>query len=343
MFGNPMPFLRHQLSSAPIESKEVEDEKRCIFACVNATWCRSVNFKAVAEANGKFLCHLLDADKFVFPELFSGSVEFHHYSLTAPCEHNPCLNGGTCHPANGQYDFKCACQLGLEGKRCNVSAYQSCAELLSAGYDKSGVYMIKNTTSEMFPVYCDQTSRDGGWTMVFKLVSGVSADIYQLWTSADSLNENNREALNVNSSLKEHYKNRLVQNWQSANLTEARVVLYSDKAEVLSIVFNATDSDNENWFSYDRLIYSPWTDLDTEPRLYFSIQGYSYKRQFYIMRSHGGCDVDAGWLVVTTLYICSWETIHPPVVLLYSKPTTYTPMAVTGNVGVADVFAVYIR
>lgn len=50
--------------------------------------------------------------------------------------------------------------------------------------------------------------------MVFKVVSGVSADIYQLWTSAETLNENKTEALNVNSSFEAHYKNRFVQNWQ---------------------------------------------------------------------------------------------------------------------------------
>ncbi len=58
--------------------------------------------------------------------------------------------------------------------------------------------------------------------MVFKLVSGVSADVYQLWSSEDSLNENNAEALNVISSLREHYKNRFVQNWQTVNPKEVR-------------------------------------------------------------------------------------------------------------------------
>ena len=56
--------------------------------------------------------------------------------------------------------------------------------------------------------------------MVFKHVSGVSADIYQLWTSADSLNENKTEALNVNSSLKGNYKNRFVENWNTTNPKE---------------------------------------------------------------------------------------------------------------------------
>ena len=41
-------------------------------------------------------------------------------------------------------------------------AYQSCAELLKVGYNKSGVYLIKPSRSEFFSVYCDQTSREGG-------------------------------------------------------------------------------------------------------------------------------------------------------------------------------------
>ena len=83
MFGNPVSFHRHKLGSAPIDSQEVEDEFECFLACAKETRCRSTNFKTVAEANGKFLCHLLDADKFVSPELFNeNSVDHHHYSFT---------------------------------------------------------------------------------------------------------------------------------------------------------------------------------------------------------------------------------------------------------------------
>ena len=51
--------------------------------------------------------------------------------------------------------------------------------------------------------------------MVFKVVSGVGSDIYQLWSAPNALFEKNREALNVNSSFRNHYKNRLVQKWQT--------------------------------------------------------------------------------------------------------------------------------
>lgn len=56
--------------------------------------------------------------------------------------------------------------------------------------------------------------------MVFKMVSGVFADIYQLWSSANSLNENKTETLDVTPSFRAHYKNRLVKNWQTANPKE---------------------------------------------------------------------------------------------------------------------------
>ena len=56
--------------------------------------------------------------------------------------------------------------------------------------------------------------------MVFKHVSGVSGDIFQLWTSAESLNENKTEALSVKSSFKGNYKNRFLQNWQTTNPKE---------------------------------------------------------------------------------------------------------------------------
>jgi len=53
--------------------------------------------------------------------------------------------------------------------------------------------------------------------MVFKLVANVAADVYHLWTSADSLNEDNEDVLTVSSDFPGHYKNRLVQNWQMTN------------------------------------------------------------------------------------------------------------------------------
>jgi len=61
--------------------------------------------------------------------------------------------------------------------------------------------------------------------MVFKAISNVSSAILQpLWTSADTLNEDNTEVLSSSSFPREHYKNRFIQNWQTADPKEVGVL-----------------------------------------------------------------------------------------------------------------------
>ncbi|CAH3020667.1 unnamed protein product [Porites evermanni] len=105
--------------------------------------------------------------------------------------------------------------------------------------------------------------------MVFKVVGGQPGPagyIYQLWKSNDSLNEDVTNVLGISRSFPIPYKNRLVSSWQTTKPKEARVALYKNGNEVLSIVFNATNSDKENWFSADRVTFSPWEDLTSNLR-----------------------------------------------------------------------------
>lgn len=343
-YGNAVAFYGQMLNSTPIYSKEVVDDTECFRACVKDSRCRSTNLKLVEEQSGKFLCQLLDTDKFTSPEVFNGSSDFHHYSFTAPCELNPCMNGATCQPIKNKYDFKCICAPGYHGKLCNAT-YRSCVELLNAGYNKSGINVIKpsQSQSDTLNVSCDQTSRGGGWTMVFKVVSGLGDNIYQLWSSASPLNEEKTAILNTSPSIPIHYKNRLVPNWQTADPKEVRVALYENQNEVLSIVFNATNSDNENWFSANRVISSPWTDLTTSFHQFFSIPGdLALKRYFYIAGPYLTCAGDSGWLLIGG-DACSWENRFPAGTIMYNKLTTAINMSDYANTGVADVLIVYIR
>ena len=64
-----------------------------------------------------------------------------------------------------------------------------------------------------------------GWTMVFKVVGGQPGPagyIYQLWTSADSLNEDVTNVLGISRSFPIPYKNRLVSSWQTTKPKEVR-------------------------------------------------------------------------------------------------------------------------
>ena len=82
VYANFFPFPHHKLNSTPVVSRSVHGEDDCIAACTETSRCRSLNFKPVPDANNKFICHLLDTDKFSNPELFNASLDFHHYSFT---------------------------------------------------------------------------------------------------------------------------------------------------------------------------------------------------------------------------------------------------------------------
>ena len=50
--------------------------------------------------------------------------------------------------------------------------------------------------------------------MVFKAVGGVEKDVYEVYKSDQTLSEDEVEALNVTNKYRDHYKNRIVLNWE---------------------------------------------------------------------------------------------------------------------------------
>ena len=108
------------------------------------------------------------------------------------------------------------------------------------------------------------------------------------------------------------------------------MALYKSQTEILSILFNATESNKENWYSINRMIESPWTDLNSnQPPTYFSISGQS-DRPFYINGPHNGCNFDTGWLSIISNH-CAYETRFVKTTVMYSKLKTSTNWNVYGK------------
>ena len=103
---------------------------------------------------------------------------------------------------------------------------------------------------------------------------------------------------------------------------QARVTLYTNGTEVVSIIFNAKGTTHLDWFSQKNLIQSPWTDLRNAKNIFpFHIDGHHGVRSFEITASYGGCELDSGWLVITGPD-CGWERRQGVVPgILYSKKT----------------------
>ncbi len=97
------------------------------------------------------------------------------------------------------------------------------------------------------------------------------------------------------------------------------MVLYENGNEVVSLKFNAGGTNNLNWFSQENLISSPWSDLKTAQNLqHFDLTG-SYGRYIEISKPYSHCSTDSGWLVITSVTDCAWETRVPVQSIQYSK------------------------
>ena len=78
--------------------------------------------------------------------------------------------------------------------------------------------------------------------MVFKFVGGITASStsYQLWISSNTLAEKVEAALDITSTYRGHYKNRIVQKWQTFNPVEVSIDLIKNMKQtaVINIVKN---------------------------------------------------------------------------------------------------------
>ena len=261
----------------------------------------------------------------------------------------PCADGSACAD-----DIDCA------SDHCSVDKcgyITSCLEIKQdEPKSESGVYFIDPDgpgEGAAIPVYCDQETDDGGWTLVYKLSSAVGGDPYSLW-SGGPVNEADTGLLGPLKSDK-HYVSSFVGKFWNANgvtLDQARVHIYRDGSLERFWTFGAGGSTKTSWFESPRLLASSYVDLQKGPFNVFSIAGDNWKgtgRRWFINKNYEGCGSDNGWLVVDTDWnYCSWETNKgsPAIRILYSAGPSYINWSTatnTGTIGSGDVFAVFVR
>ena len=114
------------------------------------------------------------------------------------------------------------------------------------------------------------------------------------------------------------------------------MTLYEGGSSTKELMFDASGTNQFDWFSYEKLTSSPWSDLSSEPRNFFTIQGDCHAdkhcRSFLISRQYAGCGSDTGWMTGTTGRWCSWETNAARLNrVLYSKQSTYTNWNTNGE------------
>ncbi|XP_035677291.1 uncharacterized protein LOC118416310 [Branchiostoma floridae] len=252
--------------------------------------------------------------------------------ITLPYHPGSCCFGGE--SASNAYTA------GLQRRVADLEARQAQMEARQAQLE---VRQTENTGS------CPEPETPCGWKLVFKVHAKAGPDSYPVWSSGFT-------PANLPDDPTVHYKSRDVGIWESLGIKKVKLSLYtfSPNVETRDLVFNGVGSNKDNWFSKDRLISSPWTDLKTEPTNIFSIAGYEIRyssesylfRRFHINRSNAGCAADHGWLVVLdgNSNVCPWERgTGNPRILFSRLPTNVNFQQDPSNVGTADVMAIYIK
>lgn len=100
-YGNFKPELNHYLTAKTVASSFVVDTFDCVFKCMEETACYSLNVASYPNADGLYLCELLDIDKYRSLESdLQEDGDFHHFSPlvslnTKPYQYFSSLNGVT--------------------------------------------------------------------------------------------------------------------------------------------------------------------------------------------------------------------------------------------------------
>ncbi|XP_076085680.1 uncharacterized protein LOC143056491 [Mytilus galloprovincialis] len=204
-----------------------------------------------------------------------------------------------------------------------------------------------------------QTNASSEWNLVFKIATGGSGGIYDLFTNSQTQNIDDPEARLFTSTSK-HFKSVIMNNWNSVGIEQVKVLIYKNGLVKAFLIFDGIGSTSTSWFSLDKLLSSSYSDLkgaDTNKiGFYFDLQGLedtnnvNYRR-FYVNAAwdtSGHC-LDSGWLMVSDVLStgdCQYETNH-----LSQKPfILFSPFSTQIKFGeanmdeiLADSLAIFVK
>lgn len=182
------------------------------------------------------------------------------------------------------------------------------------------------------------------WTVVFKVPRYSGVNVRDLWIGSDTYNPDVADAP-VLSSTSYPYKASAANNWDTNSIQEVKFAFYTSGQEVASITFDAAGTSKTSWFSDTYKKYAKWPDLATESKNYFSIDGHSSQRAWFVSRAYTGCETDNGWMVVsdTTNGIgCDWDQYYNKPFFIHSAASGYQAWQ-TGSRAFAENVAILFK
>ncbi|XP_052078091.1 uncharacterized protein LOC127716016 isoform X1 [Mytilus californianus] len=178
------------------------------------------------------------------------------------------------------------------------------------------------------------------WFPVFIAFSGNGKPVLEAWNNQALCNDLPTSFVTQGTS--RHLRNRIIDNWGTANIKTVKIEFFKNNHVVAWMSFNGRHTDKMNWFSRANLADSSFNDLESCSTFnFFSITGNS-RRKFFVNKSYHGCPGDDGWFVVIDQTpSCPWEKKGTIPLFLYTK--NFTPRNWTNDMAVpADTMIISV-
>ncbi|XP_033724527.1 uncharacterized protein LOC117314570 [Pecten maximus] len=194
---------------------------------------------------------------------------------------------------------------------------------------------------------------DVTWRLVFKAPSGVvpagHTDVAGFLRDTGSYNEDVVSVMRDFSAGGSLYKSSILDDWATKHsISAVRLSVYKDGREVAYVVFDTVGvTSKTGWMDCSRILDSSWTDLQaSSPNLCGIDDTGDAKRNFFINNIYGGCQGDAGWLMLKDVGASGgcdeWDTNQGSLpYILYSTDLTYVTWH-NGNKGYGDALAISV-
>ncbi|XP_068673456.1 uncharacterized protein [Montipora foliosa] len=162
----------HILQSHVIVTSLVHDEFECQLSCLSNDTCESFNVLPNKPSHNR-ICELNNATRHDKPKDLKWKKGSSHYSpvqgsrVTSLSDSEMQANNGKCHP-----DYKGKkCLTPKLGRYSHLPAH-SCKHIRDSGDSRGdGEYWIDpEKTGKPIKVFCDMTTKEGGWLLVFNVV-----------------------------------------------------------------------------------------------------------------------------------------------------------------------------